>query len=110
MTPRRFSTISLVLPLLLAMGCSSTIRGVVRDKPTGNPLSSASVSVGDANTTTNAMGAYELKADVEPKSILLVNAPGYFLYSASVGKHGDEGSEMVRDVELVPRSKMEERQ
>lgn len=99
---------SLTLCALVAagLGCSTTIHGVVRDKPTGNPLSSASVSVGENSAVTNAFGAYEVKARVKPSSLLLINAPGYFMYSASVGKRGDEGSDLVRDVELAPRSEM----
>lgn len=96
-------------PLVL-VGCSTVVRGVVRDKPTGNPLSSATISIGESNATTNAIGAYELKTRVKPASVLLINAPGYFMYSASVGRRGDEGSELVRDVELVPRSKLADRQ
>lgn len=99
-----------VLIALVLAGCSTTIRGVVRDKPTGNPLSSASVAVGEASASTNAVGAYELSVHVKPASILLINAPGYFMYSASVAKRGDEGGEIVRDVELVPRSQMAPRQ
>ena len=100
-----------VAMLLLAMsfGCASTIiRGVIRDKPTGNPLPSASVAVGAFATTTNAYGAYELKIeeDVRPSSVLLINAPGYFMYSASVSKHHGEDDELVRDVELVPRTEI----
>lgn len=96
--------------LALAGACGTTIRGVVRDKPTGNPLSAASVAVGDCSATTNAIGAYELRCDVEPKSILLVNAPGYFMYSASVARSKGDGDELIRDVELVPRSQMAPRQ
>jgi hypothetical protein len=96
--------------LLLAVGCSNTINGVVRDKPTGNPLSSASVAVGERSATTNAMGAFKLKARIKPASILVVNAPGYFMYSASVAKRSDEGGHLVRDVELVPRSEIAPRQ
>ena len=44
-------------PLVL-VGCSTVVRGVVRDKPTGNPLSSATISIGESNATTNAIGAY----------------------------------------------------
>lgn len=100
----------LLLPALLAAaGCSTTVRGVIRDKPTGNPLSSASISIGDRSATTNAVGAYEVRAKVKPASILLINAPGYFMYSASVAKRGDEGGELVRDVELVPRSEISTR-
>jgi hypothetical protein len=93
-----------------SLGCGTMVRGVIRDKPTGNPISSATVSIGKSNATTNAIGAYELKTDIESSSILLINAPGYFLYSASVGKRSDEDDELVRDVELVPRSQMSNRQ
>lgn len=92
--------------LVLAGGCGSVVRGIVRDKPTGNPLSSASVVVGDRSATTNAVGAYEVRVDLDARSTLTVNAPGYFMYSASVAKRGDEGDYVVRDVELVPRSEI----
>lgn len=101
---------SLLFIGLAMVGCSTTVRGVVRDKPTGNPLSSATISVGEHSAVTNAVGAYELTARIKPSSVLLINAPGYFLYSASVAKRGDEGGELVRDVELVPRSQLTARQ
>ena len=93
-----------------AAGCSTTLHGVIRDKPTGNPLSSVSVALGERSATTNALGVYELRARVKPSSAILVNAPGYFLYSASVAKRSDEGGDIARDVELVPRSGMSSRQ
>lgn len=105
-TRKRLLVLAASCLFAVGLGCGTTVRGVVRDKPTGNPLSSATVSIGKSSATTNAVGAYELKADVEPSSVLLINAPGYFMYSASVGKHRDEGSELVRDVELAPRSEL----
>ena len=101
--------VCLLVPLVL-MGCSTTITGVVRDKPTGNPLSAASVSIGNQSAMTNATGAYELHVRVKPSTQLLVNAPGYFLYTASVAPRHDEGSALARDVELVPRSQITARQ
>lgn len=93
-----------------AAGCGTTIRGVIRDKPTGNPLPSVMVTVGKDNATTNAMGVYELRTDeVTPASVLVVNAPGYFMFTESVWRR-DEGREVVRDVELVPRAAMTPRQ
>ena len=89
---------------LLVAGCSTTIHGVVRDKPTGSPVASASVGVGKNNARTNEIGAYELTCDVEPDAELIVNAPGYFLYTESVGKRESEGRDLVRDVELVPKT------
>lgn len=100
------AAIAAVLLVIGGIGCGITIHGVVRDKPTGNPLSSASVAVGDKNAVTNANGIYTLQVDVSPASVLTVNAPGYFIYSASVAKRSDEGDEIVRDVELVPRSQI----
>jgi len=96
--------------VLVSAGCSTTIHGVVRDKPTGNPLSSASLSVGDRNAVTSANGAYTLTVRVKPPSVLTVNAPGYFMYSSSVAKRPDESREIVRDVELVPRTAITPRQ
>lgn len=92
---------------LFTAGCGVTVRGVVRDKPTGNPLSAASVTVGNRNAMTDAIGAYEIRGvDIDKRSTLLVNAPGYFMYSSSVAKRGDEGDYVVRDIELVPRSEI----
>jgi hypothetical protein len=95
-----------LLLLVLGAGCSTTVRGVVRDKPTGNPLSSATVAIGERSGTTNAFGAYEVRARVKPASLLIINAPGYFMYSASVGKKSDAVCELVGDVELTPRTEI----
>ena len=89
-----------VLFLLLA-GCSTTIHGVVRDKVTGNPISAIAVSVGDQNVTTNAFGVFTIVTKLKMATLLVVNAPGYFMHSAMVAKRGDEGGEIIRDVELV---------
>ena len=97
----RFAAGALVL---VVPGCSTTIHGVVRDKPTGSPVASASVGVGKSSARTNEIGAYKLTCDVEPDSELIVNAPGYFLFTQSVGKRGSEGSDLVRDVALVPKT------
>ncbi len=98
--------------LLVAVGgCGAVIRGVVRDKPTGNPIGSASVAAEDKSATTNAYGVYVLRdVDVKPSTVLMINAPGYFLYSASVNKNNNDGDEIVRDVELVPKAEMAPRQ
>jgi uncharacterized protein YceK len=90
-----------VTSALTLAGCGSVVQGVVRDKPTGNPISSASVAIGNEATVTNAMGAYELNASVKPSSTLLINAPGYFLYTESLG------DKLIHDIELVPRTQGE---
>lgn len=99
---------SIAASLLLAvLGCGTVVRGVIRDKPTGNPIGSASVSADDKNATTNAFGIYVLEGvDVKPSTVLMVNAPGYFLYSASVNRTRNDGDEIVRDVELVPKAEI----
>jgi hypothetical protein len=88
-------TLSFTLTLV---GCGSVVQGVVRDKMTGNPISSASVSIGDESTTTNTYGIYELSVSTKPSSTLLINAPSYFMYTESLG------DKLIHDIELVPRS------
>lgn len=78
-------------------GCSGTlIQGVVRDKPTGNPISSATVTVGEATTNTDAMGSYHLDVS-DPTKAMIVNAPGYYIFTKTVG------TDTIHDIELVPR-------
>jgi hypothetical protein len=69
----------------------------VRDKPTGNPIASAKVTIDNEAAETNALGAYELNVSAKPSSTLFVNAPGYFLYTESLGNN------LIHDIELVPR-------
>ena len=83
---------------LLLTACGSTVQGVVRDKPTGNPIPSASVAVDDESTITNNRGVYEISVSTKPSSVISVNAPGYFEYSESLG------NSLVHDIELTPRS------
>jgi len=79
-------------------GCSSIpINGVVRDKPTGNPISSATVTIGEKTTATDAMGSYHLEIS-DTKDAMVVNAPGYFIYTKTIGE------ETIHDIDLVPRS------
>lgn len=105
---RTLFTASIAATLLLAaVGCGTVVRGVIRDKPTGNPIGSASVSADDRSATTNAFGVYVLEGvDLKPSTVLMINAPGYFLYSASVNRTRNDGDEIVRDVELVPKSEI----
>ncbi|ASF46326.1 carboxypeptidase regulatory-like domain-containing protein [Methylovulum psychrotolerans] len=83
--------------LMLLAGCSGVeIKGVVRDKPTGNPISSATVSVGKESTATDAMGSYTLEVS-DTDQAMIVNAPGYFLYTKTIGK------DTINDIDLMPR-------
>lgn len=91
-------TLEICTVLLAVTGCGQVVQGVVRDKPTGNPIASATVTIGDDSTTTNGMGIYKLNTSAEPASTIVVNTPGYFMYSESVG------DKLIHDIELVPRS------
>jgi hypothetical protein len=56
-------------------------------------------------------GVYMLDGvDLKPSTVLMINAPGYYLYSASVNKSRNDGDEIVRDVELVPKAESAPRQ
>ncbi|WP_160344518.1 carboxypeptidase-like regulatory domain-containing protein [Pseudomonas xionganensis] len=87
----------LTLPLIATLGGCMTISGVVRDKPTGNPISSASVTINNVSATTNAMGAYSVTGPFIPQHVIFVNAPGYNIYTKSVGR------DQIHDIELTPR-------
>lgn len=81
----------------LITGCSSiSIQGVVRDKPTGNPISSATVTIGEKSTSTDAMGSYHLDIS-DTTAAMIVNAPGYYLFTKTIGEA------TIHDIELVPR-------
>jgi hypothetical protein len=55
-----------------------TLRGVVTDSVTGAPINAATVLAGTKSTTTNTLGAYEIK-DLPPGDISIkVTASGYF--------------------------------
>ncbi|MDD2725366.1 MAG: hypothetical protein PHH59_15275 [Methylovulum sp.] len=91
------SSVAIVALLALVAGCSSIpINGVVRDKPTGTPISSATVTIGEKTTATDAMGSYHL--DISgTKDAMIVNAPGYFIYTKTIGEA------TIHDIDLVPR-------
>lgn len=86
-----------VVSLMAFLSGCSTVTGVVRDKPTGNPISSATVTIGSSSSVTNAMGAYSLSGPFVPQNVMMINAPGYNIYTTSLG------NDRVKDIELVPR-------
>lgn len=92
------SRLALPLAALLAVlsGCT-TVQGVVRDKPTGNPIPSANVTIKDKSGTTDAMGAYKVSGSFEPSDTMMINAPGYHIYTKSLGE------KVIHDIELTPR-------
>ena len=87
----------MALPLVAFLGGCTTVSGVVRDKPTGNPISSAAVTINNVSTTTNAMGSYSVTGPFIPQHVIFVNAPGYNIYTKSVGNQN------IHDIELTPR-------
>lgn len=87
-----------VLSLAITSAACSTVQGVVRDKPTGSPISSATVTVGRATTTTNAFGSYSLQGSWLPQDTMIINAPGYHLQTLTVG-----APNTIHDVDLVPK-------
>ncbi len=93
---KKISTLVGIATLLTVVTACSSIQGVVRDKPTGSPISSATVTVGSNSTTTDAMGAYHLPTP-EPEEAMVVNAPGYNVYTKTVGE------DKIHDIDLVPR-------
>ncbi len=89
--------VAAIIALVLA-GCS-TIQGVVRDKQTGSPVASAIVSIDGKSDTTDAIGRYQIDGSMEPGDVLMVNAPGYNLYTKTIKK-----SDEIIDVELTPKN------
>lgn len=92
-----------IIIAVLLTGCGShELSGVVRDKPTGNPVANATVSIGEHTASTDGMGRYTLEWKGKPH--VTVNASGYHLYSGSlIAAPGEDVDELVRDYELAPR-------
>lgn len=90
--------------LALAAGCAEVeMRGMVRDRSTGEPLPGATVRVGDRSTTTDITGAYEFDVDEsdKPKEVF-VHKPGYEAYVEGIDITEDRADEMNVDFELQP--------
>ncbi|MCD9523930.1 hypothetical protein GLP14_13985 [Photobacterium carnosum] len=86
---------------LFLAGCSSVV-GVVRDKTTSTPISSATVTVmrTSSSTTTDAIGHYNLSGMFIPGDTMMVNAPGYNIYTGTLTK--GSGQEII-DIDLVSK-------
>lgn len=93
-------SIILCSSVLLLSACSS-VSGVVRDKETLTPISSATVTVtrNDTSTTTNAVGHYRLSGTFFRGDTLMINAPGYNIYTGTLQSAHDE----IMDIELTPK-------
>ena len=81
------SLIILLCTVSFVQAQTGTIKGVVRDER--GPLAGASVSVGSRGTTTNDIGAYELKVSPGRHTVAVTYA-GYQLYSTQVNVNANE--------------------
>jgi putative cell wall-binding protein len=93
------------LPAPAAAGpTTSTVSGRVISHPTGAPLVGATVSHGDASTTTGADGEFSLDGVPAGEVVVTVAAPGHLttidLATVSEGGAGDAGD--IRIQELAP--------
>ena len=85
----------LVLCSTLFLSACSSMQGVVRDKETGTPIPSAHVVINRDNATTNALGHFHVTGFFVPGDTMLVNAPGYNIYTKTVKVMNE-----IEDVEL----------
>lgn len=95
-----FKRVSFISAFFLLTACSS-VTGVVRDKETLTPISSATVTIPRVNssTTTNAVGNYKLMGAFISGDTIMVNAPGYNIYTGTIRNAQNE----IMDIELVPK-------
>lgn len=81
--------------MFLLTACTS-MQGVVRDKETGTPISSALVQVKQYDGSTDALGRYKVTGAFVPGDTMMVNAPGYNIYTRSV-----KSAKEIVDIELT---------
>ncbi len=74
----------MILCSTLILSACSSMQGVVRDKETGTPIPSAHVVINRDSATTNALGSYRVTGAFVPGDTMLVNAPGYNIYTRTV--------------------------
>ena len=75
---------ALILCSTLILSACSSMQGVVRDKETGTPIPSAHVVINRDSATTNALGSFRVTGTFVPGDTMLVNAPGYNIYTRTV--------------------------
>ncbi|MGN5152611.1 hypothetical protein ACTG23_22790 [Aeromonas enteropelogenes] len=78
------------------LSACSSLQGVVRDKETGTPVPSALIKVREATGSTDAMGHYRVMGSFLPGDTLMINAPGYNIYTQSIMSAND-----IVDIELT---------
>ncbi|NOQ93404.1 MAG: hypothetical protein GQ547_02080 [Methylophaga sp.] len=72
----------IAIPLILS-ACSN-IQGVVRDRGTGTPIPSALVQINKDSASTDALGHYQILGSFLPGDTMMINAPGYNIYTKTV--------------------------
>jgi predicted small secreted protein len=87
----------LVVALCLLSACS-TVEGVVRDRSTGTPIPSASVTINRDTAVTDGYGHYKILGSFVPGNTMMVNAPGYNIYTQTIKSINE-----FIDVELSPK-------
>lgn len=71
----------------------------MRDKTTGSPISSPVITIGNESGTSNATGDFRISTSADPGDAVLVNVPGYKLYSETLKPDSPD----VNDIELIPK-------
>jgi chorismate synthase len=89
----------ILLSSLLVLSACSSIQGVVRDKSTGTPIPSAIVNVNQYSDSTDAVGHYEVTGAFAPGYTVMVNAPGYNIYTQTL-----KSTKEIIDIELTPKN------
>lgn len=84
--------------LCLLISACSNMQGVVRDKETGTPIPSAHVKVNRDSATTDALGHYRLTGAFMPGDTVMINAPGYNIYTRTV-----KSTNEIVDIELIEK-------
>lgn len=90
----------LSVAVLGLVGCSTDVRGFVRDGDTGEPLRGATIRSGDQTVETDATGFYELE-DVEEdddEARIYISKPGYEPRTEVIDV--DDVDEVDQDIEL----------
>lgn len=76
------------------------VQGVVRDAETDDPISGATVRIGEEETTTDRQGYYDFRVDSQKEAQrVAVSAPGYDTHT-ELTTIRDEPDEIVMDFQL----------
>lgn len=84
-------------------GCSGTeVQGIVREEATGEPLSGATVRVGDETVRTDEGGVFEVEVDDDAPALIEVEAVGY--EPQQVDLDMQDGAPLPADIGLAQES------